>query len=168
MMAIAQTLVSEGDTARQLYLYDTFEGMSEPTDVDKAYHGEPASEQLSKTPKGEGVWCRAGIEDVRANVLSTGYPPENIHFIKGKVEETLPSASQGAVALLRLDTDWYESTKRELVHLYPLLQSKGVLIVDDYGAWAGAKKAVDEYLLDKNVAAFLHRIDFTGRLMVKP
>jgi len=167
MMIIAKMLIASGDTSRSLYLYDTYEGMSEPTEAD-THGGESAAAQLDRAPKGTGIWCEASIEDVRANVLSTGYPEENIHFLKGKVEDTIPATLPGDLALLRLDTDWYESTKHELLHLYPLLSSKGILIIDDYGYWEGARKAVDEYFAKFPQAPFLHRIDNTGRLVVNP
>jgi O-methyltransferase len=167
MMVIALTLLAHGDRSRSLYLYDTFEGMSAPTVNDKSLSGTSADEQLKRDPRGTGVWCYAGIDDVRANVLSTGYPEDKIHFIKGKVEDTIPSMLPPGLALLRLDTDWYESTKHELTHLYPLLHSKGILVIDDYGHWQGAKKAVDEYFRDIGEPIFLHRIDYTGRLIVK-
>jgi O-methyltransferase len=70
--------------------------------------------------------------------------------------------------VLRLDTDWYESTKHELVYLYPMLHPGGVLIVDDYGFWRGARKAVDEYLAENDIALLLTRVDSTGRVAVKP
>lgn len=169
MMVVAHLLGDLGDTARELYLYDTYEGMSEPTEHDRDAEGVTAEEQLRGTPRGTGVWCEASIEDVRANLFATGYPQDQIHFVKGKVEDTIPGTLPGELALLRLDTDWYESTKHELEHLYPLLKPGGVLIIDDYGYWKGARKAVDEYLasLDEG-AGFLHRIDNTGRLLIKP
>ena len=71
------------------------------------------------------------------------------------------------IALLRLDTDWYESTKHELVHLFPRLSTGGVLIVDDYGHWAGARRAVDEYVSEHGIVMLLTRIDYTGRIGVK-
>jgi hypothetical protein len=84
------------------------------------------------------------------------------------VEQTIPASSpRGAIALLRLDTDWYESTKHELLHLFPLLERGGILIIDDYGHWQGARRAVDEYLSQLPHSYFLHRIDYTGRLIVK-
>lgn len=99
-------------------------------------------------------------------MAATGYPKDNIIFIKGKVEQTIPGTLPGKIALLRLDTDWYESTKHELNHLYPLLEKAGILIIDDYGAWQGARKAVDEYF-STNGPVYLHRLDFTGRLVIK-
>ena len=168
MMAVALALMARGDTFRHLYLYDTFEGMSEPTEADRSHSGEAASAQLARTTRGAGVWCEAGLDDVRANLHSTGYPPERIHFVQGKVEDTLPGTLPAQVALLRLDTDWYESTAHELKHLYPLLQAHGVLIIDDYGHWQGARRAVDEYFAGSGPAHYLHRVDYTARLLIKP
>jgi hypothetical protein len=88
-------------------------------------------------------------------------------FIKGKVEETIPGTLPKEISLLRLDTDWYESTLHNLVHLYPLLRKGGILILDDYGHWQGARKATDEYFARENIIPFLSRIDYTGRLYVK-
>lgn len=165
MMTAALTLLRLGDTERELFLYDTFEGMSKPTDADSSLDGASASELLETTEKGTGVWCYASIEDVRENILSLGYPSDKIHLVKGKVEDTIPSRLPRSISLLRLDTDWYESTKHELEHLYPLLVRGGVLIIDDYGHWQGARKAVDEYFAGKPM--YLHRADYTGRVAIK-
>lgn len=167
MMTVALALLLRGDRSRDLYLYDTFEGMPPPTEHDRSFHGTPAEVQLKETPAGTGIWCYAGLEDVRTNLLSTGYPVEKIHFIRGKVEETIPQTVPAKLSLLRLDTDWYESTRHELVHLYPILSRAGCLIIDDYGAWQGARKAVDEYFGAMGQPVYLHRIDYTGRLMIK-
>ena len=167
MMTVALTLLAHGDRSRSLYLFDTFEGMSSPSRDDKSLDGVSADVQLERDPQGTGVWCYASLEDVRANILSTGYPEEKIHLIKGKVEDTIPRHIPSSLSLLRLDTDWYESTKHELRHLYPLLNTKGILIIDDYGHWQGAKKAVDEYFAELGVKVYLHRIDYTGRILVK-
>lgn len=168
MMAVALALLARGDTVRHLYLYDTYEGMTAPTSADLSHTGETAAAQLAHTPPGEGVWCEAGLEDVQANLWSTGYPREQIHFVRGPVEQTIPATLPRQVALLRLDTDWYESTRHELQHLYPLLSAQGVLIIDDYGHWQGARRAVDEYFADSATPVYLHRVDYTARLMVKP
>jgi hypothetical protein len=168
-MAIALTLSQEGDTSRDLYLFDTFEGMTPPTDADKLSDGTLAQAHLDRDLHRTGpIWAVAGIEDVRQNMTSTSYPQDRVHYVKGPVEITLPTqAPVGPIALLRLDTDWYESTKRELNHLFPVLCEGGVLIIDDYGHWAGARKAVDEYFDALGRPFFLHRIDKTGRLLVK-
>jgi O-methyltransferase len=167
-MATALTLLQENDANRDLYLFDTFEGMTPPTDKDKTADGYLAQQHLDNDTSKSGYWCIADISDVRKNMKSTRYPDDRVHFIKGPVEKTIPSQSNvGPIALLRLDTDWYESTKHELIHLFPLLVSGGILIIDDYGHWAGARQAVDEYFAEQQEVFFLHRIDSTGRLLVK-
>jgi hypothetical protein len=107
------------------------------------------------------------LDEVRGNVFSTGYPKDKIHFIEGKVENTIPLNMPRKIALLRLDTDWYQSTKHELIHLFPLLQRNGVLIIDDYGHWEGARKAVDEYVSGNSICILLNRIDYTGRIAIR-
>jgi O-methyltransferase len=166
MMTAALALLERGQAGRDLWLYDTFTGMSEPTATDRSHDGVSAQHQLEATDRGQGVWCEASLDDVQANLQSTGYPRERIHFQAGKVEDTIPAMLPGPIAVLRLDTDWYESTRHELQHLYPLLQSGGVLIIDDYGHWQGARQAVDEYFAGQSI--YLHRVDYTGRLMIKP
>ena len=167
MMLAALALMARGDTSRDLWLYDTFEGMSEPGAEDKSASGETAAAQLARTPRGVGVWCEAGLADVQANLESTGYPRARIHYVQGKVEDTIPASLPARVALLRLDTDWYESTRHELHHLYPLLSRHGILVIDDYGHWQGARQAVDEYFAAQAAPVFLHRVDYTARLVVK-
>lgn len=168
MMIVALALLARGDTHRTLYLYDTFEGMPPPSAADAAHTGESAAQLLENEPKNTGIWCYATLEDVRANLLSTGYPAEKIRFIKGKVEDTIPGTLPSAISLLRLDTDWYESTRHELQWLYPAVTADGVVIVDDYGHWQGARRAVDEFLGSMQRPPYLHRIDYTGRLFIKP
>jgi O-methyltransferase len=153
-------------TGRQIVLYDTFEGMSAPTAEDaRASDGRPAVAMLDGAAKGELIWCYSGIDEVAANMRSTGYPDALVRLVKGKVEDTIPGDVPAEIAVLRLDTDWYESTKHELTHLYPRLAPGGVLIIDDYGYWAGARKAVDEFF---GGSLFLSRIDGTGRIAIKP
>lgn len=167
MMATALTLMQEGDETRELYLFDTFEGMTPPTDVDRTTDGTLAKSHLEMDEAKTGYWCYASLEDVKANMKTTNYPEEKIHFIKGPVEQTIPSyLPSGSIALLRLDTDWYESTRHEMMHLFPLLVEGGVLIIDDYGHWEGARKAVDEFLASQPRQFYLHRIDYTGRLLI--
>ncbi len=166
-MAAALTLLQEGDAGRELFLYDTFEGMTEPSEHDRMPDGTTARLRLARDPRRLGeVWAVAGEADVRRHMQSTGYPAGQVHFIKGAVEDTLPArAPAGPIALLRLDTDWYASTRHELEHLYPRLCRGGLLIIDDYGDWQGARLAVDEYFAGSG--SYLHRIDETGRLVVK-
>ena len=167
MMAVAYALRSIGVMGRKLFLYDTFSGMPAPSDRDARYDGETASDLLATVTKDTPVWAYASHEDVTTNLASTGYPMENIRFIQGKVEDAIPQEAPTRICLLRLDTDWYESTKHELIHLYPRLERNGILIIDDYGHWRGAKEATDEFFGQSKPAPFLHRIDYTGRLVVK-
>ncbi|QTN32005.1 class I SAM-dependent methyltransferase [Akkermansiaceae bacterium] len=169
-MAMAETLIKRGSTERHLWLYDTFEGMSEPTEADTSYDGELAARQLARTEKSDArsVWCISPLDEVRANMASTSYPAERITLVKGKVEDTIPQTVPDRIALLRLDTDWYESTKHELEHLYPRLVPGGILIIDDYGFWQGARKAVDEYFQSHPPGPMLCRVDASARIGVKP
>ena len=168
VMAMAITLLATGDSARDLSLFDTFDGMPPPGDADRSFDGEPAARQLARDAPGTGLWCRAGFDEVRRNLASTGYPSDRLHFIRGRVEDTIPASAPESIALLRLDTDWYESTRHELTHLYPRLVRGGVLIIDDYGHWQGARQATDEYFSVLGSPVLLHRIDYTGRIAVKP
>jgi O-methyltransferase len=169
MMAVAKTLISLHEDIRHLYLFDTFEGMTAPSEHDVDFMGVDASQQLVNSSKQEmaskdSIWCYAPLEEVKSAVHSVSYDINKIHFIKGKVEDTIPNESPSTIALLRLDTDWYESTHHELVHLFPRISSGGVIIIDDYGHWQGARKAVDEYIKDNKIQILLNRIDSTGRI----
>lgn len=171
MMAVAETLVQLGETNRMLHLFDTFEGMTEPGAYDVAITGESARALLAATHDRTGadsVWCEAPLEQVRRSLATTGYDAGRIAFVQGRVEDTLPANAPQRIALLRLDTDWYESTRHELEHLYPRLVPGGMLIIDDYGHWAGARRAVDEYVRENRLPLYLHRIDYSGRCAIKP
>lgn len=170
-MLVARTLMKFGITDRHIWLYDTFEGMSAPTDNDLDFTGVPARDLLAKEKKEvqESVWCVSSKDEVHANMKKTRYPEALIHLVEGKVEDSIPTVMPSeTLALLRLDTDWYESTKHELHHLFPRLVKQGVLIIDDYGHWVGAKQAVDEYIREQQLCIFLQPIDYTGRMAVKP
>lgn len=169
-MIVAKMLHNRNISDRKIYLYDTFEGMSEPTSNDVDLSGRDASVLLKEFEheKETSVWCLADIDDVKNNMKKTGFPEQNIIYVKGKVEDTIPSQStDNEIALLRLDTDWYESTKHELNFLFPKLVKNGVLIIDDYGHWAGCRKAIDEYIAENNISILLNRVDYTGRIAIK-
>lgn len=170
MMAVARTLREAGAEDRELYLFDTFEGMTAPTAVDRDFRGRSAAARFRRTRRGtdSSGWCRAPLAEVRANLAGTGYPAHLLQYVPGRVEQTVPDAAPDRIALLRLDTDWYESTRHELEHLWPRLVPGGICILDDYGYWAGSRQAVDEYLAAHGIRVLMHRIDQTGRLIVKP
>jgi O-methyltransferase len=168
MMAAALTLQQLRRCDVDLHLFDTFEGMTAPTERDVDIGGASAAGRFSRTRTRAGsTWCRASIEDVQENLASTGYDLARTHFVKGKVEETIPAHSPDSISILRLDTDWYESTRHELVHLFPRRTRGGVLIIDDYGHWKGSRRAVDEYFEGLGVTVLLNRVDYTGRIGVK-
>ena len=169
MMAVEKTLLKLKNQERKLYLFDTFEGMVKPTEEDLDFTGVSASTKFEKTKidNKSSYWDRSELSEVKKAVLSIGYEKSKIHFIKGKVEDTIPNGAPESISLLRLDTDWYESTRHELVHLFPRLSRGGVIIIDDYGQWAGQKKAVDEYFAQNNIAILLNRIDYSARIGVK-
>lgn len=169
-MIIAKTLKELGETSRKIYMYDTFEGMPAPGEYDKDLTGKLASSQLqdhSKIKEQSVIWAIASLNDVKKNLESVSYPSDNLIFIEGKVEDTIPEVCPETICLLRLDTDWYESTLHELKYLYPKLSKSGALIIDDYGHWAGARKAVDEYFHSNKPAPLLSRIDYSGRIAIK-
>lgn len=166
-MVMAYTLLSLGETSREIYLFDTFEGMPEPGEHDKGRFGEPALRTWRQ--RGGSSWICHSLRDVRSNMAHTGYPAARVHFVKGKVEETLLSETPpGDIALLRLDTDWYASTRTEFEILYPRLTKGGIILVDDYHRWQGARKAADEYVARHRIPIFWMRIDDSAVIALKP
>jgi len=116
--------------------------------------------------KKEIGFAMCSLDDVKRNIKKNT-KIDNIFLIKGKVEDTLKNKRKlpKKISILRLDTDFYESTKIELEILFPRLVKGGVLIVDDYGFWKGAKKAVDEYFC--SYRQFMHYVDHSCRLLIK-
>ena len=152
-----------GNIKRSLYGYDTFEGMPQPSEHD----GLKANQVYTEFKNKQEPWTKASLEDVLSSSRKLFSNTDDFIFIKGKVENTLIEKSNlpEKISLLRLDTDFYESTKVELDILYPLLSTKGVLIIDDYGDFPGCRKAVDEYFSDKNV--LIVGIDKSCRVIIK-
>ena len=169
MAAAAKTLIDAGETDRTLWMYDTYDGMSEPTEQDVDLCGHTARQLMNEQERSDAtsVWCCSPLEQVKTAMRGTGYPIEQIKFVEGKVEDTLPQQAPDKIAFLRLDTDWYESTRCELEYLFPKLVPGGVLIVDDYGHWEGCRRAVDEYFQKNQISMLLNRIDYTGRIGIK-
>lgn len=167
-MIMALTLLERGVRDRDIYLYDTFKGMTEPGERDVNAAGEDARPIWQQRQRdGVNTWAYSPLAEVQENFVRTGYPMDKVHLVEGKVEQTIPSQMPEAIALLRLDTDWYESTLHELTHMYPRLARGGALIIDDYGSWRGAREATDEYFRQRRTPVLLNRIDYTGRLIVK-
>jgi len=171
MYVAAKALLKRNVLHKKFYLFDTYDvktfgSTSNETEFDKDFLGKTALDAIN-----EGDFILENynyhLDEVTSLLESTGYPKENFIYVVGRVEDTLPYHERLKISLLRLDTDWYESTKHELIHLYPYLIHKGVLLIDDYGFWQGSKKACDEYFSEKNIAIMLHRSDFFGRVAIK-
>jgi O-methyltransferase len=169
-MVMAHAMLGAGRSDRELWLYDTFAGMpaASPGDVD--FTGVPASERLAQAAgdRDDLVVAYASLAEVRGNLDRTGYPAALVRCVVGLVEDTIPAKMPPQIALLRLDTDWEASTRHELAHLWPRLAPGGVLVVDDYGHWSGARRAVDAFFAERDDAPLLVRVDYTGRVGVKP
>jgi len=157
---------------KKIYGYDTFEGMSEPTDfdADTFMGGLKAKEHMNLQPKDinvDNIHAYAPLDMVKSIYSGNTDKNNNLTLVKGKVEDTLkdPKNVPEKISILRLDTDWYESTKVELEILYPRLIKNGILIIDDYGEWSGSRKATDEYFKDKKITMF--KIDRGARLIFK-
>lgn len=153
-----------GDRERRLVLYDTFDGMTPGETVDVDIDGGSANDYIERFGD-DGRWCYASLEDVRRAFTSHAVPQRVLRFVQGDVTETLRRDVPESISVLRLDTDWYASTKLELEVLYPRLVHGGVLIVDDYGHWAGARRAVDEYFQQEPL--LLQRVDAGVRMGIK-
>jgi O-methyltransferase len=169
MAAAARTLAEMNSFDRSLYLFDTFEGMPQPGQRDINCEGDKAQDIYRHNKQsGDGSdWCFASEEEVMELMSGCGYDETKIHLVKGRVEETVPSKAPEKISVLRLDTDWYDSTRHELQHLFPRLESGGIIIIDDYGHWQGARDATDQYLAQNGISIFLQRVDYTVRLGVK-
>lgn len=154
---------------KNIYAFDTFDGMTLPDKFDEDYQGNSAAELMKKTEKKNNdkfnIHCFADLGLVKKNILQYSNL-ENIIFVKDPVEKSLLLEKNlpEKISVLRLDTDFYSSTKIELEILYPRLVTGGVLIIDDYGHWKGARKATDEFFDKKK---WLHYVDQTCRYIIK-
>ena len=156
---------------RELWLYDTFAGMTAPTEHDIKPNSslEETRQSFEAMQKDEyNAWCYAGLDEVKACLSRANYPQDRIRYVVGDVTKTIPAEIPDKIAILRLDTDFYDSTKHELEHLYDRLEGGGILIVDDYGGWEGARKAVDDYFATLSNPPLLVRIDESARMAQKP
>jgi O-methyltransferase len=153
----------ENNSIRDIYLYDTFSGLVEPSEYD--YTCEDAKlyqmdkDEVYNNWKNQIInekvngWCYKPLEEVKYRLNSTGYPENNLHYIVGDVMETLKDKSTipEKIAMLRLDTDWYESSKYELEQMYDNVVTGGIIIFDDYYHWDGQRRATDEFFLSRNI-----------------
>ncbi|MGI8433249.1 MAG: TylF/MycF/NovP-related O-methyltransferase [Nocardioidaceae bacterium] len=167
MQAAALTLLGAEDTGRHLHLFDTFDGMPTPTAKDRRIDGRLAADLMATRDRDARIWAVATLDDVKAGMAEIAYPQDQIHYHQGRVEVTIPVEAPETIAILRLDTDWYESTRHELEHLYERLSPGGVLIIDDYGYFEGSRLATDEFLKKTGARLLLLPIN-SGRIAVKP
>jgi hypothetical protein len=153
---------------RVCWLYDTFDGMTKPGQQDLHRNGQPASKKFGEMRAKGLKWNKSPASEVIETMEKLGVNDElKLRYVEGDVCQTLKSGPlPEQIALLRLDTDWYASTKIELEVLWPLVPTGGVLIVDDYGHWQGARKAVDEYF-GGDMISRLEKIDYTAVMLRK-
>jgi hypothetical protein len=163
-LLVALILKQRGVTDRKVVLYDTFSGMPAPTEFDVDKYGRTGFQMMEEYADDVG-WCYASLEDVSSIFKEQDFDFP-VEFIEGDVMATLPKQQLSSISLLRLDTDWYESTALEYELLYPKLSTGGVLIIDDYGVWAGSRKATDDYFAEAPKPLIV-RIDKEVRLGVK-
>jgi O-methyltransferase len=170
-LIIFKSLCEKYNLDKKIFAYDTFDGMTESSINDFNHNGENAIDLMKKTfaseNNGDNIWCYASLDLVKKNITNVLGNTNNINFIKGDVIKTLQDKKNlpKKISILRLDTDFYESTKIELLTLFPLLEEEGILIIDDYGHWNGAKKAVDEFF--ENNYHFKHVINGSCRMIIK-
>ena len=163
---IAASMFKHLGEMRDLHLYDTFEGMPPPTEKDVDFTGQSMMDVQKFFDATGKPWTKGTQEQVEKNMASTGYDMRRVHLYKGLVEETIPQMAPNKICILRLDTDWYVSTKHELTHLWPRLSAGGILIIDDYGHFQGARQAVDEFFASQPI--YLFRVDYTARMTIRP
>ena len=151
------------NTIRDIYMYDTFRGLTQPSEHDytckdaKLY--QMTNDDVYNTWKTNILdnktnnWCYTSLETVQKRLHSTGYPTHNLLYVVGDVMETLQDKTNipEKIAILRLDTDWYESTKFELEQMYDNVVTGGVIIFDDYYHWDGQRRAVDDFFSKRNI-----------------
>jgi hypothetical protein len=175
MQLLARQIVEQNLSAKTMWLYDTFSGMTQPTQADKRIKDGRSADELSwdASKLGDdiaymsGVHAFATLNDVKDGFSQMGLDLQNLNFIIGDVLETIPRESPKKISLLRIDTDWYESTSHILVNLYPRVATGGVVILDDYDYWSGARQAADEFFLSHQIRPLLFRQTGGGRVFVK-
>jgi O-methyltransferase len=163
-LAFCLTSLKSGAQLRPIYLFDTFEGFVKTGDQDFQLSDGIQAKKLFDIDK--NYVCEASLEDVRNGFEAIDYPKQLVNYMVGDITLTDVRLLPQKIALLRLDTDYYESTKWELENLYPLLQTGGILIVDDYDHWNGSRKACDEYFDKIGTPNFLVHME-NGRIMIK-
>ena len=168
--AIMGFVAKRAKSNRKIWLFDSFKGLPEPTAKDgkiaRDYAQNRAEGKLETINK-----CVGPLDDVKKiffNILKIN--PDNVVIKKGWFQDVLPEARSeiGPISILRLDGDWYESTKCCLVNLYDNVIRGGYIVIDDYGHWSGCKKSVDDFLAERKIKTSLIKIDYAGVYFKKP
>ena len=169
-LILVNNFLNKHKLKKTIFAYDTYSGQPDPTELDFDLKGTNMVEKFSELKKKNIIPVFCSLDDVKKNITQySEYDLTNFKFVKGKVEDTLNKKDNLPlkISILRLDTDFHDSIKKSLEILYPLLSNGGVLIVDDYGHFKGAKIAVDNFFKDKK-NILMHRVDYTCRLIIKP
>ncbi len=167
ILTIIETLKLLNSRDRKIQLFDTFSSDDIFATKTVVTEDKPFKGSLEEIKKSATIDFSVNLYDVKNVMKKTGYPQENVIFNVGRVEDTISTANIDSISLLRLDTDWYDSTKFQLEELYDKVVTNGVVIFDDYGFWKGHKKAADEFLLKNNIKPLLMRNDWSCRLFIK-
>jgi|688.fasta_scaffold222625_2 O-methyltransferase len=170
MAMIAAEALGRRCSPRNLVLFDTFSGMTKPDEHDsELYSMQPANMLLNRESNKVGkwtTWANASLEDVQFGLSKCCIPKEQVKFVVGDVHNTVPSNLSESISVCRIDTDWYSSTRHILENCWDRISPGGILILDDYDIWSGARKAVDEFFLSIEYKPFLIRTEI-GRVVVK-
>ena len=140
-----------GSVRRSKWFFDSYEGLPEPTAED--YEGGKAGHFIRPLPKGA---CLGTIEQVSGLLFEKlGFSPDEIYLVKGWFQDTVPAYRDkiGPIAVLRLDGDWYESTKIPLENFYDQISVGGYVIIDDYATCFGSRRATDEFRAERNITS---------------
>ena len=175
MQLLAHNLIQNNDLHRELYLFDTYQGMTPPSDADVRIKDSRLAAELGWQIQDwqkeigfmSGVPAFATLEDVKSGFENIDIASKRLNFVVGDVLATIPKHAPEKICILRIDTDWFESTKHILEHCYPRLTTGGVLILDDYDYWGGAKRAIDEYFESIETKPFLFHQGGGGRIYLK-
>jgi hypothetical protein len=174
LMALANQM--HGRAPRDLHLFDSFEGIPEPDESVDGARAIAEARAAGGAARGNlvplgGMYESPGTLEANRALLEgiIGYDPARLHYHAGWFQQTLPRdvAAIGPIAILRLDGDWYASTKICLDHLFDRVVTRGFVIVDDYGRYDGCRRAADEFLGARGIETYLHRIDSEARYWIK-
>ncbi len=141
---------------RDVWLFDSFEGLPKPTDMDG--HEAPAYEG----------WCHGDLTKVKKVFQKLQIPEPRVHIVKGWFQDTFPQVQIPGIAVLHVDADWYESVKLCLEKFYDCIQPRGCIVLNDYGDWQGCKIATEEFINKRGLGVKLIQVDYTGFYFQKP